>query len=94
MGVMYGELAKRGVYLVVTRIEVDYKASLTSGDIFIVRTELQRKGRVRLQFNRQIIRTPDNRHMFSAVATGTAVNERGRPGIPVELDGVLGSSNR
>ena len=55
MGIKFGELAKRGVYLVVTRIEVDYKASFTSGDSFIVRTELQRKGRVRLQFNHQTI---------------------------------------
>lgn len=89
MGIKFGELAKRGIYLVVTRIEADYKASLTSGDSFIVRTEFQRKGRVRLQFNQQIFRQPDNRLMFSAVVMGTAVNERGRPESPAELDEVL-----
>ena len=93
LGIKFGDLAKRGIYLVVTRIEADYKASLTSGDTFIVRTELQRKGRVRLQFKQQIHRTPDNRLMFSAVVTGTAVNERGRPEIPLELERVLGVSS-
>lgn len=31
--------------------------------------------------------------MFSAVVTGTAVNERGRQEIPFELDDLLGSSS-
>lgn len=93
MGIRFGDLAKRGIFLVVTRIEADFKASLTSGDTFIVRTELQRKGRLRLQFNQQIRRSKDGQLMLSALVTGTALNARGRPELPAELEGVFESSN-
>lgn len=89
LGIKFGELAKRGVSLVVTRIEVDYKASLTSGDDFVVQTSLTRNGRIRLQFNQRIYRLSDRRLMLNAVVTGTALNERGRPEIPPELDRLL-----
>lgn len=92
LGIRFGDLAQRGVFLVVTRIEADFKASLTSGDAFRVCTELTRLGRIRLQFNQRIYRQPDDRLMLSAVVTGTAVNERGRPEIPAELERLLGSS--
>jgi acyl-CoA thioester hydrolase len=90
LGVQFGELSKRGISLVVTRIEADFRASLTSGDTFFVRTSLNRKGRIRLQFNQSIYRLPDKQLMLSAVVTGTALNERKRPEIPPELDRVLG----
>lgn len=93
LGIKFGELSKRGISLVVTRIEADFKASLTSGDSFVVRTELQRKGRLRLQFIQHIYRAPDNRLMLSALVTGTALNERGRPEISSELESALGFSS-
>lgn len=92
MGIRFGDLAKRGIFLVVTRIEADFKASLTSGDAFIVRTELQRKGRLRLQFKQQIQRADNGQVMLSALVTGTALNALGRPKMPTELDGIFGSS--
>jgi len=94
IGIQFGELSKQGVSLVVTRIEADFKASLTSGDAFLVRTSFNRKGRIRLQFNQSIYRIPDNRLMLSAIVIGTALNERGRPEIPLELDRVLGPQNK
>ena len=90
LGIRFGELSRQGISLVVTRIEADFRASLTSGDTFLVRTALNRKGRIRLQFTQNIYRLPDNRHMLSAVVTGTALNERGRPEIPLELERALG----
>lgn len=90
LGIKFGELSRQGVSLVVTRIEADFRASLTSGEAFVVRTSLIRKGRLRLQFNQSIYRIPDNRLMLCAVVTGTALNERGRPEIPLELDRALG----
>lgn len=92
LGIKFGELSKQGISLVVTRIEADFKASLISGDTFLVRTSLHRKGRIRLQFNQGIYRVPDYRLMLSAVVTGTALNSRGRPEIPPELDRALGLS--
>lgn len=93
LGIHFGELSKRGTSLVVTRIEADFRASLISGDPFLVRTSLNRKGRIRLQFNQSIYRLPDNRLMLSAVVTGTALNARGRPEIPPELGLALGLGN-
>lgn len=90
LGIQFGELSKQGISLVVTRIEADFRASLTTGDTFFVRTSFNRKGRIRLQFNQSVYRTPDNRLMLSAVVTGTALNERGRPEIPPELERALG----
>ena len=88
-GIQFGELSRQGISLVVTRIEADFKASLVSGDRFVVRTALQRNGRIRLQFNQTIHRQPDDRLMLCAVVTGTALNARGRPEIPPELDQLL-----
>lgn len=85
-GLRFGELSKRGISLVVTRIEVDYKGSLRSGDGFVVRTELRRSGRIRFLFTQTIHRLPDSRPMLSAVVTGTALNSRGRPELPTELE--------
>lgn len=82
----FGELSKRGISLVVTRMEIDYKGSLRSGDAFSVRTELRRSGRIRFLFTQTIHRLSDSRLMVSAVSTGTALNARGRPEIPPELD--------
>ncbi len=82
----FGELSKRGISLVVTRIEVDYKGSLRSGDSFVVRTELRRSGRIRFVFTQTIHRLLDNRPMLSAVVIGTALNSRGRPELPTELE--------
>lgn len=85
-GLKFGELSRRGISLVVTRMEIDYKGSLTSGDAFVVRTALQRSGRIRFVFSQSIHRLSDNRLMLSAVVTGTALNARGRPEMPAELD--------
>lgn len=86
IGVNFGDLARRGIGLVVTRMEADFKSSLVSGDRFVVRTSMTRKGRLRLQFNQNIHRLPDNRLMLCAVVTGTALNERGRPEIHPDLE--------
>ena len=86
IGINFGELSRRGTSLVVTRIEADFRASLTSGDLFFVRTALKRQGRIRLQFHQSIYRQADQRLMLSALVTGTALNARGRPAFPIELE--------
>ena len=89
VGIRFGELSRQGTSLVVTRIEVDYRASLTSGDHFVVRTTLRRQGRIRLQFEQSIHRSADQRLMLSAVVTGTALNARGKPEFPPVLEAAL-----
>lgn len=85
-GLKFGELSKCGISLVVTRVEIDYKGSLVSGDSFVIRSTLQRSGRIRFLFNQSIHRISDNKLMLSAVVIGTALNSRGRPEFPVELE--------
>ncbi len=92
LGIKFGELSKQGISLVVTRIEADFRASLTSGDAFTVKTSFCRKGRIRLQFNQAIYRKADSQLMLSAVVTGTALNARGRPEIPPILADALGEA--
>ncbi len=85
----FGELSRRGISLVVTRIEIDFRASLHSGDAFVVHTVLRRKGRLRLQFEQRIVRRGDERLIANAVVLGTALNAQGRPEIPAALDAAL-----
>lgn len=85
-GLKFGELSKRGISLVVTRVEIDYKGSLVSGDSFVIRSTLQRSGRIRFLFNQSIHRIADNRLMLNAVVIGTALNSRGRPEFPAEIE--------
>jgi acyl-CoA thioester hydrolase len=89
IGIHFGELSRQGTSLVVTRIEADFRASLTSGDTFVVQTMLNRKGRIRLEFKQSIYRKSDQRLMLSAVVTGTALNARGRPEFPAALEQAL-----
>jgi acyl-CoA thioester hydrolase len=89
IGISFGGLAKRGIFLVVTRIEADFKGSLTAGDRFLVHTDLVRRGRLRLQFAQRISRVQDNRLMLNATVTGTALNSRGRPEFPQDLELVI-----
>ena len=93
LGINFGEMARLGIRLVVTRVEADFKSSLVSGNRFVVRTSMTRKGRLRLRFTQSIHRLPDNRLMLSAVVTGTALNERGRPEIHPDLERVLDCLN-
>jgi acyl-CoA thioester hydrolase len=88
-GIGFGELSRQGVSLVVTRVELDFKASLSSGDVFIVRTSLARNGRIRVQFNQTIHRRADDQLMLSAVVIGTALNAKRRPEIPAYLAALL-----
>ena len=85
----FAALAKSGINLVVIRAELDYKGSLTSGDSFIVRTRFVRKSRLKFLFIQEIYRQGEEKILLSAAITGTAVNDRGKPFIPKELDHLL-----
>ncbi len=86
IGVDFAKLAREGINLVVVRAELDYKFPLTSGDRFMVGLNPVRESKVKLTFLQDIFRLPDNRPVLKARIIGTAINERGRPAIPAELD--------
>lgn len=89
-GIDFADYARRGINLVVVRAELDYKYPLTSGDAFMVGLNVVRESRARFAFLQDIFRLPDEKPVMKAKVIGTALNERGRPAIPDELDRMLG----
>ena len=79
IGVDFPALTAQGIHLVVTRAELDYKASLTPGDEFTVTVALERESRVKYAFVQQIIRNGDQKIMLNARVIGVALSQRGRP---------------
>ncbi len=87
----FAEITKQGINLVVTRAELDYKAPLTSGDIFTVSLTLERVSKLRFAFKQEIRKGPDEQLILQATIIATGVNERGRPELPDAILGLLES---
>ena len=92
IGIDFKGFADRGINLVVVRIELDYKFSLTSGDHFWVGVKMVRESAVKIAFYQDICRFPDNKLILKGKVLGTALNSRGRPQIPEEFERVMESS--
>ena len=89
IGIDFAALAAQGINLVVTRVEIDYKISLTSGDRFVVEVQPERISPVRIGFRQDIYRLPDRKAAIKALVTGTALNAKGRPQLPEALAEIL-----
>ena len=89
IGIDFAALAAQGINLVVTRIEIDYKTSLASGDRFLVEVRLERISPVRIGFRQDIYRLPDRKVAVKALVTGTALNAKGRPQLPEAMKDIL-----
>jgi acyl-CoA thioester hydrolase len=85
-GIDFSEYTRQGIILVVVRAELDYRHSLSSGDSFLVCLNMKRETALRFAFYQDIYRLPDMKTAVNAKITGTALNRRGRPEIPAELD--------
>ncbi|HOW30313.1 MAG TPA: acyl-CoA thioesterase [Bacteroidales bacterium] len=77
-------LHNRGIDLVVTRIEMDYKLSLRSRDQFKVTVEVYPEGNLRIVFSQQIIRLPDEKLILTAKTTGVCLRN-GKPARPGDV---------
>lgn len=91
-GVDFSALASQGIHLVVVRSELDYKASLTSGDEYLVQVDVERLSKVKFGFRQQVIRLPDHKLCLDALVVGTALNERGRPYLSPEIEALFVNS--
>lgn len=89
IGIDFNEYAKKGINFVVVRVEIDYKFPLQSGDKFFVEVSMERLSRVKFAFNQDIYRIFDNKLIVKGKVIGTALNERGRPEIPDEIEKLL-----
>lgn len=84
-GLDFAQLTADGIIVVVIRAEIDYRASLRSGDEFEVSAEPFMASPLRLAFRQQIRLVTSGRVMLDAVIVTTAVNSRGRPYFPEAL---------
>ena len=85
IGIDFKKFTERGIILVVIRAELDYKASLSSGDEFYVTVEMVKESSIKFAFIQNIYRKNDEKLMLKGKIIGTALNQRGRPEIPAEL---------
>ena len=88
-GIDFAEVTARGVYLIVTRIEIDFKFPLRSGDRFRVYLRLERVSRIRFAFVQEIVRLDDEKLCIQARVLTAAMNEKGRPMFPKELEQLI-----
>lgn len=80
-GLNFAELHKQNIDPVVYRVEIDYKFPLKSGDTFISKLNYERKGNVRIIFNQDIYRKPDNKLIVSAKVIAVVL-KNGKPVLP------------
>lgn len=74
--VSFADLHRRGIDAVVARISMTFKQPLTSGDEFVIGTNLKKEG-IKYVFYQDIYRASDQRLIFtSEVTTVTLINGR------------------
>lgn len=88
-GIDFASLAEKGVNLMVIRSELDYKKPLKSQNDFYVTVEVKKESRLKVLFIQNIYRTDDDCLMVSAKVFGVAVNQKGRPMVSAELNGLI-----
>jgi len=89
VGIDFSKYAREGINLVVVRAELDYKFPLASGDAFVVGLNMRRESPLKFAFYQDIFRLSDHKPVLKAKIIGTALNQRGRPEIPAELDRLM-----
>lgn len=88
-GIDFAGLHEKGLDLIVTRVEIDYKFPLKSRDKFVVKLNIRREGNLRLVFEQDVFRLPDEKLIVQAEVTGVATRG-GRPVAPGPLVALLG----
>lgn len=82
----FAKLHNEGIDLVVSRIEIDYKLSLTSGDRFVIRSSMNREGHLRVIFHQEIVRLPDQKTVVKARVIGVGLKN----GRPIKVSDIAG----
>jgi acyl-CoA thioester hydrolase len=85
----FSVMHEEGKDLIVTSAELSYKLALKSRDRFVVRINILRKGNLRLIFEQDIYRLPDNKLILEAKITGACIY-KDKPVVPSELFKSLG----
>jgi acyl-CoA thioester hydrolase len=85
----FAKLHLDGIDLVVSRIEIDYKFSLTSDDKFVVKVKTLREGNLRMIFEQDIFKLPEHKHVVHAKVIGVGLKK----GRPMRIDDIPGFKN-
>ncbi len=88
-GFNFAELTRRGIQLVVIRIEADYLFPLRSGDQFYVTANMERISKLRFGFLQDMYRLPDNKPILKAKVIGTSLNAQSQPKYFEELENLF-----
>jgi acyl-CoA thioester hydrolase len=88
-GISFAQLHEDGLELIVTKVEIEYKYPLRSRDRFVIKTNIQREGNIRLVFLQDIYKLPDMKMVVRAKITGAAT-KNGKPVYPGEVITKLG----
>ena len=86
MNIDFARLHIEGIDLIVSRVEIDYKFSLRSGDEFIVTVKTHREGHLRLIFEQEIYMLPEHKLVSKAKVTGVGLQN----GRPIKLESIKG----
>jgi len=87
IGLSFADYHYRGIDLVVTRVEIDYKTPLTSGDSFVVNLNMKKEG-VRWLFFQEIWNEQSGKLCVKAKVAAVAV-VNGRPKNCAEIDEIF-----
>ena len=72
LGGNFGKLHDEGIDAIVSRVEINYRTSLKSGDRFVSRLSISKKG-PKVAFYQDIFRLPDERLCIKAVVESVVV---------------------
>jgi acyl-CoA thioester hydrolase len=72
LGLDFADLYRRGIIVVVARVELAYKTSLRSGDSFVVRSRIEHEG-VKYIFYQDVFRLPDEKLCLKGIITTTSI---------------------
>jgi acyl-CoA thioester hydrolase len=88
-GVDFVDLTKRGIIVIVTRAELDYKKPLRSGHRFDVTVSAEQVSRLKIAF-KQTIRLQENSELImEAIVYAAALKDFKKPFFPEELKALL-----
>jgi acyl-CoA thioester hydrolase len=74
----FAQLHVEGIDLIVSRIEIDYKLSLTSRNNFMIGLNARCEGNLKVIFEQEILRLPDRKLAVKAKVIGVGIRN-GRP---------------
>ena len=84
LGVDFAEMHKKGIDLVVSRVEIDYKYPLRSGDTFVSKLNIRKQGKLRYIFEQEIYNQDGKLNIIGRVTSVATC--KGKPVFCTEVD--------